>query len=121
MIEEKLHSGCSDRKNVKSTVGLDIGCVTNEFPSQAEIEKYITNGHIPLLKQFPKDLNNKTFLESTLKFWGTNGELHKRDWLVWSQKKEALYCLPCQLFWHTTSASSSKSALASPEGWTASV
>ena len=95
MIKEELHSDCSNRKNVKSSVGLDIGCITNKFPSQVEIEKYITSGHIPLPKQFPKDLNNQTFPESTLKFWGTNGELHKRDLLVWSQKKEALYCLAC--------------------------
>ena len=78
-----------------SDVGLDIGCIANEFSSQVEIEKYFTGGHIPLPKQFPKDLNNQTFPESTLKFWGINGELPKRDWLVWSQKKEALYCLPC--------------------------
>ena len=41
VIQEELHSDCSDRKNVKSSVGLDIGCITNEFPSQVEIEKYI--------------------------------------------------------------------------------
>ena len=81
-----------------SDVGLDIGCITNEFLSQVEIEKFITSGHIPLPKQFPKDLNNKTFPENTLKFWGTHGELHKRDWVVWSQKKQALYCLPCWCF-----------------------
>ena len=111
VIEEEIHSYCSDRKNVKSSIGLDIGCITNEFPSQVEIEKYIMSGHIPLPKQFPKDLNNQTSPESNLKFWGTKGELHKTDWLVWSQKKEGLYCFPCQHFWHTTSASSSRSAL----------
>ena len=70
VIEEELYSDCSDRKNVKSGVGFDIGCITNEFPSQVEIEKYITSGHIPLPKQFQKDLNNQTYPESTLKFWG---------------------------------------------------
>ena len=68
VIEEELHSDCSDRKNVKSSVGLDIGCITNKFPSQVEIEKYITSDHIPLSKQFPKYLINQTFPESTLKF-----------------------------------------------------
>ena len=69
VIKEELHSDCSDKKNVKSSVGLDIGYITNEFPSQVEIEKYITSGHIPVPKQFPKDLNNQTFPERTLKFW----------------------------------------------------
>ena len=48
-------------------------------------------------------------------------ENYTRDWLVWSQKKEVLCCLLCWLFWHDMSTSSSRSALASPEGWTASV
>ena len=68
------------------------------FLSQVEIEKYITSGHIPLPKQFPKDLNNQTFPESTLKFWGTNGELHKRDWLAWSQKKESFILFAMSTF-----------------------
>ena len=55
-----------------------------------------------------------------MKFHGTNGEIHKREWLVWSQVKQALYCLPCRLFWHTTCVLHSRSALASPGGWTAS-
>ena len=37
--KEELHFDHSDRKNVKSSVGLDIGCITNAFPSQVEIEK----------------------------------------------------------------------------------
>ncbi|XP_061449442.1 calsenilin isoform X4 [Rhineura floridana] len=101
-------------------VGLDIGCITTEFPSQKEIEQYVMNGHIPLPKTFPKDTCNQVFPESILKFQSTNGELHVRDWLVWSQQKQALYCFPCRLFWHKTvktSTSASKSALVSAEGW----
>ena len=45
-----------------------------------------------------------------------------RDWLVWSQLKQALYCFPCRLFWNDVCcniSTSSKSALASPDGWSA--
>ena len=109
--------------NATSVIGLDIGCITDEVPTPAEIEKYTTIGHIPLPKQFPNDLDKQTFPEIALKFHGTKGEVHKREFLVWSQVKQALYCLPCQLFWHAASVSSklsARSALASPGGWSAS-
>ena len=116
---KELHENRSESINAKSVIGLDIGCITDEVPSQAIIEKYITIGHIPLPKQFPNDSDNQTFPEIIFKFRGANGEMHRRDFLVWSEMKQALYCLPCRLFWHSTSVSSSMSALASPGGWTA--
>ncbi|XP_013777812.1 zinc finger MYM-type protein 1-like, partial [Limulus polyphemus] len=103
-------------------VGLDIECIITEFPSQKEIDNYVTNGNIPLPKTFPKDTCNQVFPESIMKFQSTNGELHVRDWLVWSQQKQALYCFLCRLFWHKTvetSTSASMSALVSAEGWDA--
>ena len=27
-----------------------------------------------------------------------NGDSVKRDWLVWSEEKQALFCFPCQIF-----------------------
>ena len=66
-IPGKPHKEVPLENKTDSDVGLDIGCITNEFPSEVEIEKYISSGHIPLPKQFPKDLNNQTFPESTLK------------------------------------------------------
>ena len=123
---KELHeNGYETTKCISATsvVGLDIGCITDEVPTPAEIEKYITIGHIPLPKHFPNDQDKQSFPEIVLKFQGTNGEVHKREFLVWSQVEQALYCLPCRLFWHTTGVSpklSARSALASPGGWSAS-
>ena len=65
-------------------VRLDIGFLTTEFPSQSDIEKYVTRGHIdfPLTFSIPKDDNNQTFPEGILKFRNINAEQHTRDWLV---------------------------------------
>ena len=64
---EELHDDRSESTNAKSVIGLYIGCITDEVPTQAEIEKYITIGHIPLPKQFPNDLDKQAFPEITLK------------------------------------------------------
>ena len=70
----------------------------------------------------PKDSNNQTFPEGILKLRNINPEQHTRDWLVWSQHKESLYCFPCRQFWNNVCCrlSASKSALAKVEGWPAS-
>ena len=124
---EELHNNnnckSTNCKNATSVIGLDIGCIADEVPTPADIEKYTTIGHIPLPNQFPNDLDRQPFPEIALNFRGTNGEIHKREFLVWSQVKKALYCLPCRLFWHTNCVSSklsARSALASPGGWPAS-
>ena len=44
-----------------------------------------------------------------------NGENVDRDWLVWSEKEESLFCFPCRLF--SSISSSCKSILASEKGW----
>ena len=85
-----------------------------------EIEKYITIGHIPLPNKFSSDLRKQAFPEITLKICGTNGEMYMIEFLVWSQVKQALYCWPCRMSWHTNGVISSRSVLASPGGWTAS-
>ena len=58
---EELHDDRSESGNVKSVISLDIGCITYDVLTQAEIEIYITIGHIPQAKQFPHDLNNQAF------------------------------------------------------------
>ena len=104
-------------------VGLDIGFLTEEFPSQSNIENYVTRGHIDFPLTLPKDGNNQTFPEGILKFRNINAEQHTRGWLVWSQHKESLYCFPCRLFWNSVCcrlSTASKSALATAECWPAS-
>ena len=61
VIEEELHSDCSDLKNVKSSVGLDIGCITNEFPSQVEIEKIYYQWPHPTTQTTPKGPRQSNF------------------------------------------------------------
>ena len=53
-------------------VGLDIQFLTVEFPSQSDIENYITRGHIDFPLTLPKGGNNQTFPEGMLKFRGIN-------------------------------------------------
>ena len=83
------------------------------------MEKYITIGYIQLPEQLPNNLDKQAFPEIALKICGTNGEMYKREFLVCSQVKQALYCLPCRMFWHTNGVVYTGSALASVGGWTA--
>ena len=57
-------------------VRLDIGFLTAEFPSQSDIENYVTRGHIDFTLTLPKDGNNQTFPEGILKFRNINAEQH---------------------------------------------
>ena len=82
---EQLHDDRSESTNAKSVIGLDIGCITDEVPTQAEIEKYITIGRIPLTKHFPNDPDKHALPEITLKICGTEnlwysgtGKMYKR-------------------------------------------
>ena len=85
---EELPDDRSESMNAKTITRLDIGCITDEVPTQAGVEKYITIGHIPLTKQFPNDLNKQVFQYIALKIGGTNGAMYKREFLVWSQVKD---------------------------------
>ena len=117
---EELHDERSESTNAKTLIRLDIGCITDEGPTQVKIEKCITIGHILLPRQSSNDPNKQAFPEITLKGYGTNGEMYKIEFLVWSHVKRALFCLSCRMFWHTTGVVSSRSALASPGCWTVS-
>ena len=99
-----------------SVIRLDIGRTTYEVPTQVEIEKYITSVPSLLPKEFIFDLDRLAFPEIALKICRTNGEMYKREFLVWSQVKQSSYCLPCRMQWHTTCVVSTRSALASPVG-----
>ncbi|CAL4160085.1 unnamed protein product, partial [Meganyctiphanes norvegica] len=120
----QMHWDINVKDKVRNDVGLDIGCITTKNISQKEIERYVTIGHIPLPQRFPKDAFKRKFPESILKSQIPNGEIHARDWLVWSQKKQALYCFPCRLFWYKIVKNSNSdpdsylvSTLVSAEGW----
>ena len=95
---EALHEDRSESTNPKLVICLDIWCITDEVSTQAEVEKYITIGLIQLPRQFQNDLDKQAFPEITFKICGINGKC-TREFLVWSEVKQVLYCLPC---WHTT-------------------
>ena len=85
-------------KNSNWLVRLNIGFLTGEILSQPDIENHITRGHIDFPLIFPKNGNNQTLPEGMLKFRNINAEQHTRDWVIWSQHKESLYCFPRRLF-----------------------
>ncbi|XP_064089908.1 zinc finger MYM-type protein 5-like [Macrobrachium nipponense] len=58
----------------------DIGLIPDR-PSRVQIEDFVRQGPQPIPSQIASD-----------------GETGKRDWLVYSQRKRALFCFPCRLF-----------------------
>jgi hypothetical protein len=94
----------------------DIGCINSMICSQAEIEQLVRSGPPKHPADFPKYIANRSFPTSLLQSKLPNNETVSRDWLVWSSKKQALFCFPCRLF--STQAASMRSFLASPSGYT---
>ena len=82
--------------------GVDIGIfIKGEVPTREEVEEAVRRGP-------PND--------STILFYKLpNGEDVHRDWLVWSESKQALFCFPCRLF--TPSSNTNHSLLASSTGY----
>ena len=97
---------------------LDIGKLSDN-PSAADVENYVTKGpHHPISSELPADSENLPFPSYVLQTKLNNGESVKRDWMVYSPAKEAIYCFPCKLF-HNNKAIpsvSTPSALAT-SGW----
>ena len=58
----------------------------------------VRSGPTPHPSHFPKDSKNCSFPIYILKRNQKNGDITCRDWLVWSESKEALFCFPCRLF-----------------------
>lgn len=68
-----------------------------EFLQPKQVEEVIHRGHIKLPNKYPHDRLNEPFPVGLLFKTLHNGEKVKRDWLVWSQIKDAFFCLPCRL------------------------
>jgi len=84
------------------------------------IEKYVTTHRCALLSSFPKHAYNQRFPEHIFKYRSNNGEQHIRDWLVWSEHCEVVFCFSCRLFFYNVSmqGSSQRLTVASCGGWT---
>ena len=104
-------------------VMLDIGFLTAEFPSQSDMEYYGTRGHIDIQLELPKDGNNKTLPEGKPKFSNINAEQHTRNELVWVSIRSHYAAFHAGYFGsaYCRLSTDSKSALATAEGWPASV
>lgn len=77
----------------------DIGLVSEtERPTTVKIEDFVRQGPQPIPSDIGPDDKGNSFPYSVLKVQRPNGEVGKRDWLVYSHKKEALFCFPCRLF-----------------------
>ena len=94
---------------------VDIGVYNEEKLTSEQTEEIIRRGHEPLPHDLPSDSSGHKFIHSVLTKKMQNGQVIDRDWIVWSQSKQALYCLPCRLFCDLPK--SSRSSLASPSGF----
>lgn len=75
----------------------DIGLIPDR-PSRVQIEDFVRQGPQPMPSQIASDDKGNSFPYTVLKVQRPNGETGKRDWLVYSQRKRALFCFPCRLF-----------------------
>ena len=95
-------------------LGIDVGTLS-EIQSVVEIENAVRQGPKKLPRTLPKDIENRSFPNSVFHQKLKNSESTLRDWLVWSQMKQALYCFPCRLF--SKQPMSVRSRLATQEGY----
>mgnify|MGYP003462097065 FL=1 len=106
-----------DAEALVVVAGVDIGIFINgEVPKREEVEEAVRRGSKGFrYMQFPNDYANRVFPNTILCYKLPNGEDVHRDWLVWSESKQALFCFPCRLF--TPSSNINKSLLASSTGY----
>ena len=97
--------------------GFDIRTLTRS-PTSNELEEIVKAGHIPHLNQFPHDVTGKRFTTSVLSVKKQNGKTSRRCWIVYSPTKQAIYCFPCRIFWHTIDyPAHMQSSFSSHDGW----
>ena len=97
--------------------GFDIGTLTRS-PTSNELDEIVKAGHIPHPNQFPRDVTGKRFPTSVLSVKKQNGETSRRCWIVYSPTKQAIYCFPCRIFWHTIdNPAHMQSSFFSRDGW----
>ena len=87
-----------DAEALVVVAGVYIGIfIKGEVPTMEEVEEAVRcSKRFPL--QFPNDSSNREFPNTILCYKLPNGEDVHRDWLVWSESKQALFCFPCRLF-----------------------
>ena len=86
------------------------------YASHQEVNIAVKFGPKPNPKRFPRDNKGKRFPLNIFKQTLQNGDDSVRDWLVWSEARESLFCFPCRLF-KSSSTNVGASALCSVAGW----
>ena len=104
-----------DSVTYEKAYDYDIGNVQTLFISPALVDEIIHRGPENLPNSFPDDATGHRFPKGILEANLKNGEKIKRNWLVWSRSKNALFCYPCRLFSKFPEAK--RSALALPSGY----
>ncbi|XP_004211470.2 zinc finger MYM-type protein 1-like [Hydra vulgaris] len=111
---EELQDKADDVQLVPSN-NYDIGLIKELFCTAEQIEKFVHHGLIAHPTKFPKDTLPKSFPRTLFHIAMPNGEKIPRDWLTWSETKNALYCFPCRLF--SKMPETHRSALSLPTGY----
>ena len=83
---------CTPLLSVGQLHSFDIGMLNNETPSSEQIRTAVQRGHQRHPTVFPPDKTGRNFPCSLLNTQLSNGEKVLRDWLVWSNEKQSLYC-----------------------------
>jgi hypothetical protein len=104
----------SSNNEIKDETNFDIGKLPIDIPSENFLAGIVSKQSIPFPSSPPADKFELKFPVSILK----NNGFVIRDWLVWSNFKIAIYCLPCRLFF--TQPVSQRVSLAQEEGWSSS-
>ena len=92
---------------------FDIGMIETEIPSRSQVEEAVRRGPESLPNNYPADAAGRAFPLSVLKTTMPNGEKVSRDWIAWSDMKQALFCFPCRLFSKLPAPSRSSLAMCS--------
>ena len=83
--------------------------------SAREIDTIVLMGPQLLPKSLPKDNKSRSFPMSIFSRKVPNGETEARDWLVWSETAQSLYCFCCCLFATKSPPLSTQSEFSHPQ------
>ena len=97
---------------------FDIGLISDEIPCNKDVENAVISGPQTHPKIFPNDNKNIRFPISLLSQRQQNGDNNDREWLVWSETNQAIYCFPCRLY---RTSIYGASHLSSIDGWSVSL
>jgi hypothetical protein len=87
-----------DTSTLMDNCHFDISSLNDEHLSPQDVEIAIKFGPKPNPSSLPKDCKGRHFPINLLRCKLRNGDYSVRDWLVWSESRNALCCFSCRLF-----------------------